>query len=245
MTLTPTTLTRHELTGLPVRVADASNPDAVGIAGRVVSETTNTIVVGGARLFAAAGSSSAEGDEAVTADRTAATGGSATASVESRQQATTDETAGERDDANGENASERRGAGERDDTDGENASERRGAGERDDADGENASERRGAGERDEQTDDRRAAGDECCERRVPKRGTTFEFAVPTDEAASRRLLGSTFELPWETAGTGPTRPAGQSGGCESVGYLTVDGARLVARPARRTERAGEKLWQLD
>ena len=45
MPLTPETLTRHELIGLPFRVADAPNPDLVGISGRVVSETMGTLVV--------------------------------------------------------------------------------------------------------------------------------------------------------------------------------------------------------
>jgi ribonuclease P protein subunit POP4 len=47
MPLTPETLTRHELNGLGVRVADAANPDLVGIAGRVVSETMRTLSVRG------------------------------------------------------------------------------------------------------------------------------------------------------------------------------------------------------
>ncbi|MFW6317801.1 MAG: ribonuclease P protein subunit [Halorubrum sp.] len=45
MALTPDTLTRHELNGLPVRVADAANPDLVGISGRVVVETMRTFHV--------------------------------------------------------------------------------------------------------------------------------------------------------------------------------------------------------
>lgn len=45
MPVTPETLTRHELIGRPIRVADAPNPDLVGIAGRVVSETMQTVVV--------------------------------------------------------------------------------------------------------------------------------------------------------------------------------------------------------
>ncbi|PSP75924.1 ribonuclease P [Halobacteriales archaeon QS_3_64_16] len=44
-TPTPETLSRHELNGLSVRVAEAANPDAVGIAGRVVGETQNTLVI--------------------------------------------------------------------------------------------------------------------------------------------------------------------------------------------------------
>jgi len=43
MELTPETLPRHELLGLSVEVVAASNPDAVGIAGEVVAETTNVL----------------------------------------------------------------------------------------------------------------------------------------------------------------------------------------------------------
>ena len=43
MALTPETLPRHELTGLPIRVAESDDPGRVGIEGRVVSETTNTL----------------------------------------------------------------------------------------------------------------------------------------------------------------------------------------------------------
>ena len=46
-TPTPATLSRHELNGLDVRVAHASNPDAIGISGRVVSETERTLVIEG------------------------------------------------------------------------------------------------------------------------------------------------------------------------------------------------------
>jgi len=45
MPLTPATLPRHELIGLDVAVAAASNPDLVGISGRVVEETTKTLSV--------------------------------------------------------------------------------------------------------------------------------------------------------------------------------------------------------
>jgi RNase P/RNase MRP subunit p29 len=43
MPLTPETLTRHELTGLYVAVADAANPDLIGIDGRVIAETMQTL----------------------------------------------------------------------------------------------------------------------------------------------------------------------------------------------------------
>ena len=47
MPLTPETLPRHELAGLPVRVLDATDPTQVGTAGRVVRETTRTLFVEG------------------------------------------------------------------------------------------------------------------------------------------------------------------------------------------------------
>ena len=45
MPLTPETLTRHELVGLDVEVVAASNPDAVGIGGAVVMETTHLLTI--------------------------------------------------------------------------------------------------------------------------------------------------------------------------------------------------------
>lgn len=45
MPLSPETITRHELVGLPVRVVAADNPDLVGIEGRVVGETMQTLRV--------------------------------------------------------------------------------------------------------------------------------------------------------------------------------------------------------
>ena len=43
--MTPESLVRHELAGLDVEVAESPNPDLVGVAGRVVDETTNTLLV--------------------------------------------------------------------------------------------------------------------------------------------------------------------------------------------------------
>ena len=48
MPLTPETLSRHELVGLETRVRAGSNPDMLGIEGPVVTETTNTLGIGGA-----------------------------------------------------------------------------------------------------------------------------------------------------------------------------------------------------
>ena len=127
MALTPETLTRHELVGLHVRVVESTNPDAVGIGGRVVGETMGTLSVEGDRVW-----------------------------------------------------------------------------------------------------------------QLPKQGTTFEFALPrTDEAAgAEKASGTASELPSETASR-----TGQSEGCEGVAYVTVDGARLLSRPALRTEKAGVSTWR--
>ena len=45
MPVAPETVARHELVGLSVRVVEADNPALVGIEGRVVDETTNTLRV--------------------------------------------------------------------------------------------------------------------------------------------------------------------------------------------------------
>jgi ribonuclease P protein subunit POP4 len=127
MALTPETIARHELNGLHVAVVDAANPDLVGIAGRVVSETRNTLVVTG------------ESDTRV----------------------------------------------------------------------------------------------------VPKETAVFEFAI-TDEAAGHdEWSGTASKLGWDTAGV----RAGQSESGDGVAYVTVDGDRLLSRPALRTETAGDSKWR--
>lgn len=45
MKIEPGNLVHHELIGLPVRVVDATNPCLVGISGRTVDETRNTLVI--------------------------------------------------------------------------------------------------------------------------------------------------------------------------------------------------------
>ncbi|GAB3673602.1 ribonuclease P protein component 1 [Halopiger thermotolerans] len=136
MALTPETLPRHELNGLPVRVVESTDDSRVGIAGRVVIETTKTL------------------------------------SIEIRD------------------------------------------------DGES-----------------RVVT-------VPKSGSTFEFAITDDAADSAKGSGTASKL----ADTQPASSA-DSDGTESAGegaaYVTVDGSRLLSRPARRTETNGDSPWQLD
>ncbi|MFB6266040.1 MAG: ribonuclease P protein component 1 [Halodesulfurarchaeum sp.] len=45
MALTPETLPRHELVGLPVRVQASTDPSRTGIEGRVVRETMQTLLI--------------------------------------------------------------------------------------------------------------------------------------------------------------------------------------------------------
>nr|WP_217639175.1 ribonuclease P protein component 1 [Haloarchaeobius iranensis] len=125
MALTPETLPRHELNGHWVTVVDATNPDLVGIAGRVVVETTNTLHVDPAPA------GSAEGDTRV--------------------------------------------------------------------------------------------------RQVPKRGTTFEFRLTDETADPAKGSGTASE---------PDHPTG-----EDAAHVTVDGARLLSRPALRTETTGDSKWR--
>lgn len=91
-------------------------------------------------------------------------------------------------------------------------------------------------------------------RQVPKAGTTFRFVLADEAAGGRRPPGSTSELPFDTAGQ-PSMGTGQSGGSvpdgaatrpgesQDVVSVTVDGARLVGRPAERTEQEADSLWR--
>ncbi|MFC4437989.1 MULTISPECIES: ribonuclease P protein component 1 [Natrialbaceae] len=154
MALTPETLPRHELNGLPVRVVESDDASRVGLEGRVVIETTNTL------------------------------------SIEVRD------------------------------------------------DGESRVVM------------------------VPKSGSTFEFAITDDAADSEKGSGTASKLadtqpdPSDRSdesdrasgdaascrGDGPSRDHRHAAG-EDVAYVTVDGSRLLSRPARRTETNGDSPWQ--
>ena len=62
---------------------------------------------------------------------------------------------------------------------------------------------------------------------VQKQGTKFEFAL-TDETADARERSGTTSKP----ATG-----------EDAVYVTVDGAKLLSRPALRTETGVDSKWQ--
>ena len=75
-------------------------------------------------------------------------------------------------------------------------------------------------------------------RRVPKSGTTFEFEIEvpsstTDEAAAAREGVGIAE--------DPVRASGHAG--DAATHVTVDGDRLLSRPARRTETTGDSKWR--
>ena len=162
MPLTPETVTRHELVGRPLRVADAPNPDLVGISGRIVSETMGTFVV-----------ATDSGDKRVPKQGT-------TFEV-ALDVSTTDQTAG--------------------------------------------------------------TTDEAAESGVDDHAT----AAP---AWRDRDSGRPSELGEDTAGVRPRQssPSGCSanpfaGGCEGGIYVTVDGSKLLGRPAERTQRTGDSKWR--
>ena len=134
MALTPETLPRHELNGLPVRVVESDDDGKVGIEGRVVIETTNTL------------------------------------SIEVRDEG------------------------------------------------------------------------ESRVVMVPKSGSTFEFAITDDAADTTKVSGTASKLADTQPGDAEQSGAPDSAG-EDVAYVTVDGSRLLSRPARRTETNGDSPWQ--
>jgi ribonuclease P protein subunit POP4 len=170
MALTPETLPRHELNGLPVRVVESDDAGRIGLEGRVVIETTNTLSV-----------------EVCVPPEAERWEGGETAEHE-----------------NGESRVVM----------------------------------------------------------VPKSGTVFEFVITDDAADPAKGLGTASKL----ADTQPSasgtadaedRADGDAVGCrdddpsrgrrhaagEDVAYVTVDGSRLLSRPARRTETNGDSPWQ--
>ena len=85
-----------------------------------------------------------------------------------------------------------------------------------------------------------AAGD----RQVPKAGTQLRVALPTSGPADRRLAPMD-----EAAGDGNTpgiaadRSSATSADREAVTHVTVDGDRLLSRPADRIRNTGVPGWQ--
>ena len=190
MALTPETLTRHELNGLYTEVVDSPNPDLVGIAGRVVVETMQTLHLD---CGAAAPGRPRAGD-------TVDTEGSGVRQVP--KEGTTFE-------FRLPNANE----DENENTDTQLTTDRAG-------DAPTVTDRRSAS---------RPRTDEAAEAAKASGTTTEPVTSPTQTAVDAE---STDEAE-------ATR--GEAG--EDVAYVTVDGTRLLSRPALRTENAGESTWR--
>jgi ribonuclease P protein subunit POP4 len=98
-----------------------------------------------------------------------------------------------------------------------------------------------------------AIGGDSGVRQVPKRGSTFEFAID-EAAADREAAGTAYEpddcggaadeaatSSGEAADAASPRASGHAG--EDVAYVTVDGEALCSRPARRTENGVDSKWR--
>ena len=164
MPRTPETLTRHELIGLPLRVADAASADFVGLSGRVVSETMRTLVV-----------STVSGDKRVPK-------ANSVFEFALSEESTADQGAG-------------------------------------------------------------VHTNEAAE--VP----VGDHPGGDSQQGGRKDSGSSSKLGEDTAGVRPRQSspsecsANQQGGCEGGVYVTVDGSRLLSRPADRTQRTGDSKWR--
>ena len=66
-------------------------------------------------------------------------------------------------------------------------------------------------------------------RQVPKQAATFEFRLTDETADPAKGSGTASE---------PDHPTG-----EDAAHVTVDGARLLSRPALRTETTGDSKWR--
>jgi ribonuclease P protein subunit POP4 len=223
--ITPETLTRHELVGLPVRVADAANPDLVGTSGRVVDETARTLRVSdGSRTRAVPKANSTLEFRLAEEDITSLNG----------FEAVVRDT--EADDRGGSSGESTYSAGCHRSVEHTETTEVAGRG------GPATTESDG---RDGPSDTTYSLG-----REGPSESTY-------EAASDREVAGDAFEREEDTAGVRPgqsssTREDARSarkpadGACEGASYVTVDGTKLLSRPALRTEvAAGDTIWQSD
>ncbi len=70
-------------------------------------------------------------------------------------------------------------------------------------------------------------------KQVPKRGTTFEFRLTDEAAASPKGAGTASQ---------PAGGESQTTG-EGAAYVTVDGVALLSRPATRSETGVDSKWR--
>ena len=69
--------------------------------------------------------------------------------------------------------------------------------------------------------------------RVPKRGTTFEFRLTDESAVSAKEAGTAPE---------PVSDESHTAGYDAA-YVTVDGTKLLLRPALRSEQGVDSKWR--
>ena len=162
MALTPETLLRHELNGLPVRVVDAANPDLVGIAGRVVVETMQTLHV----------------DDGTRVRQVPKRGATLEFALTQGEPASVDTLSTDRT------------------------------------------------RTDEAAVGRKASGS------TSKRESETAGVLPGQSGSTR-----------EGSPDGDGRSPSRTGDCQDVVYVTVDGVRLLSRPANRTEITGDSKWR--
>lgn len=199
MPLTPETLPKHELNGLYVRVVDAPNPDLVGIEGRIVVETMQTLHVEGVLP---------EG-ERQRGGETAESGLPETGE---------DEEGGATADSDG--ASRVRQVPKQGST------------------FEFALERRASEHADERAD---GHTDERADRHTDEAADLAKGSG----IASKLDTGTTAESSGDAAVAGDRETDAADPSGEGVTYVTVDGTRLLSRPAQRTETRGDSPWQSD
>jgi ribonuclease P protein subunit POP4 len=82
-------------------------------------------------------------------------------------------------------------------------------------------------------DNRDPADDDSGVTQVPKRGTTFEFRLTDEPAVSTKEAGTASE---------PVSDESQTAGYDAA-YVTVDGTKLLSRPALRSEQGVDSKWR--
>jgi ribonuclease P protein subunit POP4 len=215
MALTARTLTRHELVGLPVRVAAASDRSLVGIEGRVVRETTNTLVI----------------ESPVPAE----TGGTATtATASDTPDANADATSASVDDGDGD--------GDGDEARDVRTVRCRqvpkaGATFEFRLTAPSLAPVAGLDGATPTTDE--AAGDREAPGTAAERARTVEAAARTATTAGGGAAGPAGDVDARDADDGDRRDDAR----EVAASVTVDGSRLRTRPALRTEQTGVSTWR--
>jgi len=80
------------------------------------------------------------------------------------------------------------------------------------------------------------------EKRVPKAGRRFEFRLVDEAAADDRTASGRASADRRRTRKGAGTASEPDGG-DGVAYVTVDGEKLLSRPARRSENGVESQWR--